>query len=563
MRTVTVALPLCLHRGSFDKQRWTNLVTWLTGEDCVARIVIAGGSADDEAAIRAVAGPNSKVTCITVDSWISAGVMARLLDATDGDGLLFSPRAANLEFRGRGLRRLVEMAETTGAALMYSDYRQVTSSGARDFLLTQYQEGSIRESFDFGAAVWIAKQAAVRALRRHGRTASDVRWCAFYDLRLKLAMEGPIVHAEEALYFDTPAPVCTPDRDIRDYQLEAEAIATAHLCRLGAHVVSGSDPPPASREHFPVTASIVIPARNRDQTIGEAIQSALDQVAPFEYNILVVDDHSTDRTAEVVQSFARQHPKVIHLLPAWRHNSIGGLWNEAIYSPQCGRYAVQLDSDDVYAGRLAVERLVREFGSQGNGAQRPRYAMVVGCYKRVNATLGDIPGGLSLRPELSRENGRNNLLCIEGPGAPRAYYVPVLRQYGFPDVSFGEDYAVALRLARDYDIGRVLECLYLARQWDGNSCQRLPLSRVNPIDVDAIAPAGVDQKEFWRRIQPILSPLVMATVNRNQNYKDHLRTVEVQARRKRMSRKESCSVAPACIEGVPFPSPGRPTRWDG
>jgi glycosyltransferase involved in cell wall biosynthesis len=547
MRSISIALPVCLHCAGFEGFRLRSRVESLAGQSSVARILLACRTAEDEAGIRGVIGATGKVTVIRVDSWISAAAMTRLLEETKSDGLLLNLRGADLEFHQKGLEELMTLAEISGARLVHSDYRQVTDCGARDILTIDYQAGSVRESFDFGPAVLVARRAAEDALRRHGPIAEGVRWCGFYDLRLKLSIDGPLVHSAEPAYCERVIPgvrsktaprgvetvFYEPERENRDYQIETERVVTEHLRRIGVHVESGRCPPPMSHDEFPVTASIVIPTRNRERTIAESLESALGQVAAFDYNVLVIDDHSTDRTGEIIERFGRQHSNIFHLIPERLHLGIGGMWNTAIDSPYCGRYAVQLDSDDVYAHNRAVEALVNEFGAEDDGRKAPRYAMVVGSYQRVNATLGEMPCGLNQRLEFSRENGRNNLLCLDGPGAPRAFYVPALRQAGFPDVSFGEDYAVALRLAREYDIGRVYECLYFARQWDGNTGHTLPLGSVKALDLNDVVPPGMDQPSFWTRIRPIVEPLVMASVNRNNAYKDYLRTVEIQARKRK------------------------------
>jgi glycosyltransferase involved in cell wall biosynthesis len=239
----------------------------------------------------------------------------------------------------------------------------------------------------------------------------------------------------------------------------------------------------------------VIPVRNRERTIKDAVNSALSQRVPFEFNVIVVDNHSTDRTTEILQEIALRDYRLIHLKPARSDLGIGGCWNEAIYSSHCGEHAVQLDSDDLYTDESTLETIVTTI-------DEGPYAMVIGSYRIVNFELQEIPPGLIDHREWTRENGRNNALRINGLGAPRAFYVPVLRQIGFPNASYGEDYAVALQISRDYEIGRIYEPIYFARRWEGNSDAALPL----------------------------------ATSNRYDAYKDHLRTVEILAR-KRMNQR--------------------------
>jgi glycosyltransferase involved in cell wall biosynthesis len=246
---------------------------------------------------------------------------------------------------------------------------------------------------------------------------------------------------------------------------------------------------PESSEVFPVTASVIIPVRNRVKTIADAVRSALAQQADFAFNVIVVDNHSTDGTTEALRQMAAENSRLIHLTPARTDLGIGGCWNEAVYSEHCGRYAVQLDSDDIYSGDQTLARIVVEFKSG-------KYAMVIGSYTIVDFDLNELPPGLIDHREWTRENGRNNALRINGLGAPRAFDVGVLRQIGLPNTSYGEDYAVALRISRQYEVGRIYDSLYFARRWSGNSDSALPL----------------------------------ATANRYDAYKDRLRTLEILAR---------------------------------
>ena len=281
----------------------------------------------------------------------------------------------------------------------------------------------------------------------------------------------------------------------RDYQIEMEEVATDHLKRSGAWLEPDFHPLPRAEGPFPVRASVIIPVRNRERTIKDAVLSALSQEASFDFNLIVVDNHSTDRTTEILSALASEDRRLIHLIPGRKDLGIGGCWNEAVFSDCCGEFAVQLDSDDLYAHNRVLERVIETF-------EERRYAMVIGSYTIVNFDLQEIPPGLIDHKEWTRENGRNNALRINGLGAPRAFYVPVLRQTALPNVSYGEDYSVALRISRYYEIGRIYESVYYARRWEGNSDAALPL----------------------------------ATANRYDAYKDHLRTVEIAAR-KRMNHE--------------------------
>jgi glycosyltransferase involved in cell wall biosynthesis len=552
MRSLCVALPFSLFGRNSDPERYSNQVEHLAAQPCVTRVLILHQNDGHEEIAQRISRTTGKLNLVEVDSWISGKAIMRILEATDADGLLLSLSEAVMDFERRSLEEFLAAAETSGAGLVYSDSRQIIGADVIERPRINYQLGSIGETFDFGPAVLISKRAAEEALSRHGPVRQDIRWGGFYDLRLKISIDFPVVRVAEALYAErvplgqpprtasgsSGKPFYIQDRSDKEYQIELEGIATNHLRRIGAYLESGNCPPPVSDNNFPVPVSIIIPTRNRERTITGAIQSALNQSTSFAYNVIVIDDHSTDRTGEIVQQFARQHKNVVHIIPEREDMGIGGLWNEAIYSQECGLYAVQLDSDDVYAHDHAVEILVNEFkrpGSDGaDGAMNaPRYAMVVGSYTFVDFDLKEIPPGLNQRLELSRENGRNNVLCIEGPGAPRAFYVPVLRRFGFPNVSFGEDYAVALRIGREYDIGRVFESVYLARQWEGNTYRSLPLGSAKSINFKDIIPAGIDQQAFLHSMRPIIMLMKFTTANRNNAYKDYLRTVEIQARSNR------------------------------
>jgi len=381
----------------------------------------------------------------------------------------------------RMFERMTQVMRDTDAGWVYSD-----SAGHPRI---DYQPGSIRDAFDFGAVVGV-RASAISRIR-------ETRWGALYDLRLRISEKYPIVRIPEPLYASTVSdarPTGEKQFDYvdprnRDYQLEMETIATEHLKRIGAWLEPRFDSLPETAEAYPVRASVVIPVRNRERTIADSVQSALSQKTDFDFNVVVVDNHSTDRTTEILRGIADS--RLVHLVPERKDLGIGGCWNAAINSNSCGRYAVQLDSDDLYNGTDVLQPIVGEL-------ERGPYAMVVGSYTMVDFSLKQIPPGLIDHREWTRENGRNNALRINGLGAPRAFDTSVLRKIAFPNVSYGEDYAVALRISRDYEIGRIYDSVYLCRRWEGNTDSALPLE----------------------------------TANRYDSYKDWLRTVEILARRK-------------------------------
>jgi glycosyltransferase involved in cell wall biosynthesis len=276
-----------------------------------------------------------------------------------------------------------------------------------------------------------------------------------------------------------------------------EKVATQHLKRLGAYLAPRFKKAPKPLQRFPVTASVIIPVRNRIRTIADAVNSALTQKTTFPFNVIVVDNHSTDGTTEKLQELSAQHPALKHLIPGRRDLGIGGCWNEATASEHCGQYAVQLDSDDLYSGPDTLQKIVDEF-------QRGDYAMVIGSYRLVNMNLEEIPPGLIDHREWTPANGRNNALRINGLGAPRAFNTALLREIGLPNVSYGEDYAVALRLSREYQIGRIYDCVYLCRRWEGNTDAALPIDKINRNDYykDKIRSMEIlarQQSNRWRK----------------------------------------------------------------
>ena len=402
--------------------------------------------------------------------------------------------------------RLIAAAAATMAGMVYADYVESIGKSLREHPLNDYQTGSIRDHFDFGPMILISTAAARRALRKYGEI-PPFRWAGWYDLRLKISTDRRLCHLPERLsvvkkssekqdamqvhsrarerHFDYVDP-----RN-RLFQQEMEEAATRHLKRIGAWLPPSFRNVPVSDRTFPVEASVVMPVRNRTRTVADAVGSALAQQTDFPFNVIVVDNHSTDRTTAILANLVDRHPALKHIIPKRRDLSIGGCWNEAVFSKNCGRYAVQLDSDDLYCGETALQRLV-------DALRRGNCPMVVGSYTIVDENLKEIPPGLIDHREWTDENGRNNALRINGLGAPRAFDTAILRRIRFPNVGYGEDYAVALRLAREYRIGRIYESLYLCRRWKGNTDAKLSIEQAN----------------------------------RNDAYKDRIRTMEIRARRK-------------------------------
>jgi len=412
----------------------------------------------------------------------SSASFSKLMNEASSDVLFVGDPRVNIEAGPRMFERMSSVIRESGAGIVYSD--------AVGHPRIDYQRGSIRDTFDFGPVVAVSLEAA-----RAAGLESDWRWGAFYDLRLRISETHSIMRIPEPLYaasITDSRPTGEKQFDYvdprnRDYQIEIEQVATEHLKRAGAYLAPQFKTIPKPRETFPVKASVVIPVRNRERTILDAVGSALAQKTKFEFNVIVIDNHSTDKTTDILRSVP--DPRLVHIVPGRQDLGIGGCWNEAIYSAQCGRFAVQLDSDDLYINDAVLARVVSEL-------EGGPYAMVVGSYTMVDFSLKQLPPGVIDHREWTRENGRNNALRINGLGAPRAFDTSILRHIGFPNVSYGEDYAVGLRICREYEIGRIYDSVYLCRRWEGNTDSALPLE----------------------------------TANRYDSYKDWLRTVEIAAR---------------------------------
>lgn len=392
------------------------------------------------------------------------------------------------------LPRMARIAADSGAAMVYSDYRVTTLSGETKQVPTiDCFKGSLRDDFDFGPLVMID----TRRLREACNSIdTDYRYAGMYAVRLALSRLAGIVHIPETLYTAVETDTRTSGEKQFDYvdprnrtrQLEMEDACTVHLKKIGAYLEPHFKEADYSGD-FPVEASVIIPVRNRVSTIADAVESALSQTADFKYNVIVIDNHSTDGTTDVLRGLADKYDNLKVIIPAFSDLGIGGCWNEGVNSAHCGRFAVQLDSDDLYKNTDTLQRIVDTFRKENCG-------MVIGSYELTDFNLNSLPPGLIDHREWTDDNGRNNALRINGLGAPRAFVTNLLREIRVPNTSYGEDYALGLAISRDYRIGRIYDSLYLCRRWEGNSDSNLDIARVNA----------------------------------NNLYKDRLRTWEVEAR---------------------------------
>ena len=427
----------------------------------------------------------------------------------------------DIEWVYLGQERMIQVLEMTGATMVYADhFNKVMGDGLRvtEAPVIDYQIGALRDDFDFGAVLlWdTAKLKAIVA-----QMDTEYEFAGLYDLRLRgygLRVTGygrvPYVHIPEYLYYEVETDTRKSGEKLFDYvdprnravQIEMEACVTAHLKQIGAYMKPGEYKElPVTGNPYPVTASVIIPCKNRARTIADAVHSALNQKvrAGYSFNVIVVDDNSTDGTAEILKDLKNLNdPKdliVIHQDKTW--HAIGGNWNVAIHDPRCGKYAIQLDSDDTYFDETTVQRFIDCFAGlepEQDIHAAPRYGMVIGTYQLTNMAGEILPPGVIDHREWTDDNGRNNALRINGLGAPRGFYVPLLRTINYPTTKYGEDYAVGLRISRDYPIGRIYDVVYNCRRWEDNS----------DANCDIVA------------------------MNRNNWYKDRLRTWELLARLK-------------------------------
>ena len=400
-----------------------------------------------------------------------------------------------LQLGAYAIERMLQVIAATDAGMLYADRYKIKEGLLQPHPVNDYQEGSLRDDFDFGSLLLFRSSALKEAVNEMD---NDYQAAALYDLRLKISKRKSLFHLREFLYTESETDFRQSGEKIFDYvdpknrqvQIEMEQACTRYLKDAGAWLKPEFTPVKFSGETFPVEATVVIPVRNREKTIEDAVRSVLMQETSFPMNLIVVDNHSTDKTTAILREIASGDSRLIHLIPDRNDLGIGGCWNEAVMHPQCGKFAIQLDSDDLYIDKHVIQTIVNAFYEQN-------CAMVVGTYQMVNFKLEEIPPGIIDHKEWTPDNGRNNALRINGLGAPRAFYTPVLRKIKIPNTNYGEDYAVGLAISRDYRIGRIYQPLYLCRRWEGNSDASLDVNKMNA----------------------------------NNSYKDCIRTIELLARK--------------------------------
>ena len=416
----------------------------------------------------------SRTTLLAVNTLTSTELFKNMAERASAEFVLYLTKP-NVRVDAEQLRALLESIPRE-ATMAYGHYRKMAEGELLDAPTIDCLEGALRNDFDFGPAILLRTSALKEYLAME---LDDYLYAGFYQLRLALERMGKIYHFNGYLSQEGESDNRKSGEKQFDYvnpaqravQIEMERACTAHLKAVGALL------PPCKYKKidlsvgdFTVEASVIIPVLNRESTIADAVKSVLAQEASFKFNILVVDNHSTDRTSEIIDSFDDE--RVVHIIPEVRNLGIGGCWNLAVNDSRCGRFAVQLDSDDIYSSETTLQKIVDEFYKQ-------QCAMLVGTYRICDFNLNTLPPGVIDHREWTEDNGRNNALRINGLGAPRAFYTPVIREVGFPNVSYGEDYAVGLQISRNYRIGRIYDVLYLCRRWGGNSDAALSHDKVN------------------------------------------------------------------------------------
>jgi len=396
-----------------------------------------------------------------------------IADNSNSDFSLLALQNQNLQFGQFALERMIQVAENTGAALVYADYFEIKNGQQTLYPVIDYQLGSLRDDFNFGP-VQLFRNDILKSFNEQ-----ELHHAGYYALRLHASRFGELVRIPEFLFTMTETDTRKSGEKQFDYvsgnsrekQIEMENACTNHLKKIGGLLQPPFKEIDFSEADFPVEASVIIPVHNRIKTIKDAIESVFSQKTDFAFNLIVVDNFSTDGTTELLAGYEKKG-KLIHIIPERFDLGIGGCWNVGIFSEACGKFAVQLDSDDLYSSENTMQKIVDKFYEE-------KCAMVIGSYQMTNFDLEEIPPGIIDHKEWTPENGPNNALRINGLGAPRAFYTPVLREMKVPNVSYGEDYAVGLAISRDYKIGRIYEPVYLCRRWDDNSDASLDVSKQN------------------------------------------------------------------------------------
>ena len=413
---------------------------------------------------------------IQINNLYSSDTVKKIAEKSDAEYTLLYINSTELNLGMFALERMIQVAEDSNAVMVYADHYYIKEGEKTVAPVITYQKGSLRDDFDFGSVLLYKTSILKKVVSEMN---NDFKHAGFYDLRLKTSQHADLVHINECLYSETEYDTRKSDEKMFDYinpknreiQIEMETACSEHLKKIGAYLKPQFKKLDFNSERFEYEASIIIPVKNRVKTIADAINSALMQKTDFKFNVIVIDNFSTDGTTEVIRKLSKDD-RVIHIVPEKKDLGIGGCWNTGVFHHKCGKFAIQLDSDDVYSDENTLRKIVDTFYSQ-------RCAMVIGSYMLTDFNLKTIPPGVIDHKEWTPENGHNNALRINGLGAPRAFYTPLLRKIKVPNVSYGEDYALGLIFSRDYQIGRIYDVLYFCRRWEGNSDAALNIEKIN------------------------------------------------------------------------------------
>ena len=421
--------------------------------------------------------PNITASLLEVDSLDSSDTMKRIAMFARSEYILFCQMPCAFSLGQHAISRMEYALKNSQYSMLYSDYYIIKGDKQEKVPTIDYQKGSVRDDFAFGPLLFFRASSFKRIVESE----PTQYFCSgLYDVRLKLSEEALPFHLDEFLYSvietkeekEGERQFDYVDPRNREAQIEKEKVCTEHLKRINAYLKPLFKEISPDEEEFEYEASVIIPVYNRIRTIEDAIQSTLKQVCNFRYNVIIVDNHSTDGTTEAIDKWAQKESRILHLIPERKDLGIGGCWNEAIDCEQCGKFAIQLDSDDMYSDENTLQKIVDTFYKEHCG-------MVVGTYKITDFKMNEIPPGIIDHREWTPENGRNNALRINGLGAPRAFYTPILRELHVPNTSYGEDYALGLAISHNYLIGRIYDVLYLCRRWEDNTDASLNIEKQN------------------------------------------------------------------------------------
>ncbi len=432
---------------------------------------------------------------LRVNDLTGSATIDLVISKTHTKYILLFTQDSKYQFGQFAIERFYNAMDSTGVGLVYSNYNTIKENSISRHPVNDYQLGSLRDDFDFGSVMILNTE-----FLKNFKSEEEYKFAGLYNLRLHLSRESTFLRIPEFLYstfeFDTRKSgvkqfdYVNPKN--REVQIEMEKAVTYHLKKIDTYLAPNFKEISIDENDFEFEASVIIPVKNRVSTIGDAIASVLIQKADFKFNLIVVDNYSDDGTTEKIKEIAKTNSRLVHIIPDRKDLGIGGCWNEAVQNILCGKYSIQLDSDDVYPDENTVQNIVDTF-------RKEKCAMVIGTYRMANFKLEEIPPGIIDHKEWTADNGRNNALRINGLGAPRAFYTPIIREYKIPNVSYGEDYAIGLAISRDYQIGRIYNPIYICRRWEGNSDAALDIDKQNSYN----------------------------------EYKDRLRTIEVLARQRK------------------------------